>query len=62
MIERYFQPARLKKEGSAIHPDDLDSAISDKKYANQLQSYKDTSGDSLWDQGIVRPWLLSEIV
>lgn len=53
-----FGCARLKEEGGPIHPDDLINDMSDEKYLQLLQNYKDRYGREVYDIPPAREYLL----
>jgi len=42
-----FGMARLKKEGAAVHPDDIDAEMTPEQRAKQLAAYERDTGDVL---------------
>jgi len=52
-----FGKVRLKQEGCAIHPDDVEGELTDTQYLHQLEAYEKSTGD-MDRRGIAREFLV----
>jgi hypothetical protein len=53
--------ARSKPEGTPMHPDDMNSDLTDAQYLRQLQAYKDFHGERALQECIVRDRLIKDL-
>ncbi len=51
----------IKREGCAVHPDEMTSALSDEQYYTQLKAYHRDIGDSVFNTFCVRDELLQKL-
>lgn len=57
-----FGLARVRPEGSPIHPDEVNRELTDKQYLAQLQAYKDYHGFAVTrSEFVVRSRLLDKL-
>lgn len=56
-----FGLCNIKKEGCAMHPDDIETDLTDAQYERQLRAYLESTGDDINRMVCVRTNILEAI-